>query len=481
MKKRILFIINPISGTGRQDAIPEEIEKYIDTTRYEYAIRTTEYAGHATLLAKEAIRKGYDTVVAAGGDGTINEVARAVVHTRTALGIIPCGSGNGLARHLQIPQNVRRAIEIINRDTIHCLDYGRINGHPFFCTCGMGFDAFVSMKFAEGKKRGLLQYVKDTVSIGLKYKPETYTIVNENGTERHEAFLITCANASQYGNNAYIAPEASMKDGLMDIIIIKPFKTIEAAQVAIQMFNKTLLSNSHVEMFKAKKVHITRPEAGVVHCDGEPILMGKDIDVVLIQKSFNIVVNPESHSKKKSLLQEIADNVVETLRPYLAQLKEPASEEKDEYDLTRFVNAQESVYETARDELLHGMKRSHWMWYIFPQLRGLGHSAVSNYYGISGQAEAEAYLTHPLLGRRLREVTRIMLETDNKSAVAIFGHTDACKLRSSMTLFEAVAGNDPLFGHVLEKFYAGERCPLTLQRLMEESSPTISASPSTSL
>ena len=478
MKKRILFVINPISGTGRKESIPEEIERYIDTSHYEYAIRMTEYAGHATLLAKEAIRKGYDTVVAVGGDGTINEVARAVVHTPTALGIIPCGSGNGLARHLQIPQNVRRAIEIINQDTIHCLDYGRINGHPFFCTCGMGFDAFVSMKFAEGKKRGLLQYVKDTVSIGLKYKPETYIIEDEYGTERHEAFLITCANASQYGNNAYIAPGASMKDGLMDIIIIKPFKTLEAAQVAIQMFNKTLLSNSHVEMFKAKKVHITRPGDGVVHCDGDPILMGKNIDVVLIQHSFNIVVNPEAHNKKKSFLQDIADNVTLSLRPFLSRIRETADGETDTFNLNRFVKAQDGIYTYACNEIRQGYKHTHWMWYIFPQLRGLGRSAASNYYGISGLQEAEAYLSHPVLGKRLIDISRQLLEIEDKTATGIFGYPDCMKLKSCMTLFEAADKTNGVFSEVLAKYYDGQRCQYTLQRIAEEQSAPTSPPPS---
>lgn len=479
MKKHILFIINPISGTGRQGSIPDEIEKYIDTSRYEYAIRMTEYAGHATLLAKEAIRKGYNTVVAVGGDGTINEVARAVVHTSTALGIIPCGSGNGLARHLQIPQNVRRAIEIINQDTIHCLDYGRINGHPFFCTCGMGFDAFVSMKFAEGKKRGPLQYVKDAISAGLRYKPETYTIENENGTERHEAFLITCANASQYGNNAYIAPEASMKDGLMDIIIIKPFKTIEGAQVAIQMFNKTLLNNSHVEMFKAEKVHITRPSEGVVHCDGDPILMGKAIDVVLIKKSFNIVVNPEAHSKKKNFLQDLADNFTLTLRPLLGQLREPTESEKDPFGLVRFVRAQEGIYDYAYNEIQQGYKHTHWMWYIFPQLRGLGHSSTANFYGISGRAEAEAYLAHEVLGPRLHDMARLLLTIQDKTATEIFGYPDNLKLKSCMTLFDAVSPADETFGKVLDKYFAGERCAYTLQQLEAEGPAEASAPSST--
>lgn len=316
MKKRILFVVNPISGTGNKSYICDEIEENLDVSLFDYEIKFTERKGHASELTKEAVGRSVDICVAVGGDGTVNEVARSVIHTQTALGIIPCGSGNGLARHLQIPQNAKRAIAIINKDTIHTLDYGRINGYPFFCTCGMGFDAFVSEKFAESGKRGLLSYVRNTVKAGLRYKAQTYVIKDDKGVETHEAFLIACANASQYGNNAYIAPRASMKDGLMDIVIMKPFKTIEGAQVALQMFTKTLSNNSHIETFKAKKVHISRPCEGPVHCDGEPMIMGKELDVELISNSFNVVINPDEH-KRWGLLQDVTDYVDEMFRSFL--------------------------------------------------------------------------------------------------------------------------------------------------------------------
>ena len=151
--------MNPISGTSSKAGIPELIEKTLDKDKFEYTLAMTEYAGHASEIASRAKDEGVDIVVAIGGDGTVNEVARAIVHSNTALGIIPCGSGNGLARHLMLPMNFRKAIGIINRCEIHDLDYGIINGYPFFCTCGMGFDAHVSMKFAEAGKRGPITYV----------------------------------------------------------------------------------------------------------------------------------------------------------------------------------------------------------------------------------------------------------------------------------------------------------------------------------
>ena len=161
-KKKIIFVVNPISGTQGKKAILKWIDERIDRSIYDYSIVRTEYAGHASIIAKEAARDGIDIVVAIGGDGTINEIGRSLVHTNTALGIIPCGSGNGLARHLRIPMEPKAAIEIINQGDKCCIDYGKINNIPFFCTCGVGFDAFVSLKFADSGKRGLLTDLENT-------------------------------------------------------------------------------------------------------------------------------------------------------------------------------------------------------------------------------------------------------------------------------------------------------------------------------
>ena len=296
MKRKAVFIINLKSGTSDKAAIPDIIASTLDRDKFDYEIAITQYAGHASEIAEKAKNNGVDVVVAVGGDGTVNEVARAIVHSNTALGIIPCGSGNGLARHLLIPINARKAIEIINTCEIRDLDYGIINNYPFFCTCGMGFDAFVSMKFAEAGKRGPITYVENVLREGLKYKPETYTIQDENGTTQHKAFLISCANASQYGNNAYIAPQASMSDGLMDVIIMEPFDILEASRISIEMFNKTLDKNSKIKTFKTKKLHIHRSKPGVIHYDGDPVMTGEDIDVEIKAKGIKIIVN--SHGDK---------------------------------------------------------------------------------------------------------------------------------------------------------------------------------------
>ena len=292
-KKKIIFILNPISGTVSKAGIPGLIEERLDKEKFDCRIAETKYAGHATELAQQAARQGIDIVVAVGGDGTVNEVGRALVNTKTAMGILPCGSGNGLARHLNLPMNLKKCIDILNDCDIHTLDYGLINRHPFFCTCGMGFDAFISMKFAEAGKRGPITYMQKILEEGLSYQPETYEIEDEEGTRRYKAFLVSAANASQYGNNAYIAPQASMSDGLLDIIIMEPFDLIEAPQVAIELFNKTLDKNLKIKTFRASHIHIHRKSEGIIPYDGDPVMADADVDISIVPKGINIIVNPK--------------------------------------------------------------------------------------------------------------------------------------------------------------------------------------------
>ena len=297
--KKITFILNPISGTISKAGVPELIDNTIDKDIYDYQLVFTERAGHATEIAAAEVAKGTDIVVAVGGDGTVNEVGRALVHTNTALAILPCGSGNGLARHLMLPVNLKKSIETINKGVIHDLDYGVINDIPFFCTCGIGFDAFVSMKFAEAGKRGPITYVENVLREGLRYKPETYTITDESGTKMRKAFLISCANASQYGNNAYIAPHASMADGILDIIIMEPFDMFDAPQISMDLFSKTIENNSKIKMLKSSRILVKRQKEGYIHYDGDPVMAGTEIEIHVEHKGIKMVVNPDADKSKR--------------------------------------------------------------------------------------------------------------------------------------------------------------------------------------
>ena len=298
-QSKVTVIINPVSGISDKHDIPNIINTMLDRRRFVFKTVFTEYAGHASEIAANCVTDGQDAVIAVGGDGTINEVARSIINTDTALGIIPCGSGNGLARHLMLPLDALGAIDVINRYEVHDLDYGIINGHPFFCTCGMGFDAFISMKFAESGKRGPLTYLQRVLEEGLRYKPESYEITGDDMEKTYKAFLVTCANASQYGNNAYIAPHASMSDGLLDVIIMEPFDILDAPQVGIDMLNKTLDKNTKIKTFQAKHIHIKRQKEGYIHFDGDPMMSDKDVDIRVVSKGIKMIVNPDADKSKR--------------------------------------------------------------------------------------------------------------------------------------------------------------------------------------
>ena len=307
-KKSIVFIVNPKSGTQGKKAILKWIDERIDRAVYDYSIVNTEYAGHATQLAAAAARDGVNVVVAIGGDGTVNEIARSLVHSQTVLGIIPCGSGNGLARHLRIPMEPKAAIDLINKGYQLTIDYGKINNIPFFCTCGVGFDAFVCLKFADSGKRGLLTYLENTLHESLNYQPETYEIENDEGTVKYKAFLIACGNASQYGNNAYITPQASLTDGLMDITIMEPFTVLDVPSLSFQLFNKTIDQNNRIKTMRAKKIKIHRQSDGVLHFDGDPLMAGKELEVEIVPQGLHVIASDDTPKVKEetpTFLQQI--------------------------------------------------------------------------------------------------------------------------------------------------------------------------------
>lgn len=291
-KQNILFLINPKSGVSRKKRVPQMVERYIDHARYDVTVCYTQYAGHAYELAKEAAATGVDVVVAVGGDGTVNEVGRALVHTGTALGVVPCGSGNGFARHLGIPIGIKSAIEFINKAQPVDIDYGKINGQPFFCSCGMGFDAVVSSDFAKGKARGVFNYIRYSLLDWVKYRPETYVVETEEMKGTFEAFVIACGNASQYGNNAYITPFASMCDGMATVSILSPFNAFEVPLMATHLFTHTFDESTHVSTVVAPWIRIVREKAGPVHYDGEPYEMEKELFIEMVAGGVKVLAAP---------------------------------------------------------------------------------------------------------------------------------------------------------------------------------------------
>lgn len=291
-KLSIQFLVNPKSGVSSKKRIPQMVERYIDQNKYDFEIIYTQYAGHAYELARNAAERGVDVVVAVGGDGTVNEVGRGLVHTNTAMGVIPCGSGNGFARHLGIPMNIKKSIEFINKAEPTAIDYGKLNGHPFFCSCGMGFDARVSNDFAKSGSRGVFTYIKTSLVDWVKYKPETYVVETPYFKKEFKAFVVACGNASQYGNNAYITPFASMRDGLLTVSILSPFSTVEMPLMATHLFRHTFDSSSHMITIATSWMRITRTESGPVHYDGEPCEMDAELVVEMVPDGVKVLALP---------------------------------------------------------------------------------------------------------------------------------------------------------------------------------------------
>lgn len=294
-KYNILAIINPISGGGKKEDLSSHIMDAVGGDIFNVSIAETMYSGHAYELAKQAIDKNHYAVIAVGGDGTINEVASALVNSDVALGIVPKGSGNGLARHIGIPMNTDNALNVINENIIESYDYCTVNDRPFFCTCGVGFDAVVSEKFAESKKRGPITYLKSTVAEFFKYQSESYKIILNDTSFTEKAFVIACCNASQYGNNAYIAPNASMQDGLLDITMIHPFSAPESPFIGLLLFTKHIDIDTNIKSLRTSKVIIEREHEGVMHIDGEPINMGKRLEIECHPKGLKIFTPKNPH------------------------------------------------------------------------------------------------------------------------------------------------------------------------------------------
>jgi diacylglycerol kinase family enzyme len=288
--EKICFIINPVSGTRRKDAIPELIRRHVDSGRFLPEIIFTERRGHAFELAREQAFAGTPYVVAVGGDGTVNEIASALRDSQSAMGIVPCGSGNGLARHLRIPLTPVDALKAINRARVQPVDYGLANETPFFCTLGTGFDAHVSDLFAHAGTRGVKKYVSIIAREFIRYRAQDYRLTIDGKTADIKAMLVTVANASQYGNNGYISPLADIADGKLDVCILLPFPKIVAPALAVRLIGKTIHKSPYYHSIQGVSITIVRKNAASVHLDGEPFKMGETLDIRIVRHGLKVLV-----------------------------------------------------------------------------------------------------------------------------------------------------------------------------------------------
>lgn len=289
MKKRIRFIINPISGVGRKNQLPGLIEQYLDHSVYDYEISTTEYRKHAKTIAAESARAGFDIVCAVGGDGSVHEVGTALIGTKTKLAILPAGSGNGLARHLKIPLDLVEAIRCINESHELIMDTGLVNDKPFLGVGGYGFDALIAKKFDEYHTRGFWSYAKLVFREYYRYKP-VHVKIELPGVQRElDVVLCTLANASEFGNGFCVSPHSDVTDGKLELFILKPFSIWKAPSVIYRFFRRTSDRSRFAEIIQIDKARITLNDP-MAHYDGEPFEVRKELHVEVIPKSLHILV-----------------------------------------------------------------------------------------------------------------------------------------------------------------------------------------------
>ena len=288
-RKRILFVINPISGGKKKTAFNKQVLEVLDLEKFDPTFKITNHANHAYELGQLAVKEGYDAVIAVGGDGTINELGSAILGTGMPLGIIPEGSGNGLALYLGIPLNESAAIRRINRFETVEVDTGEINGRSFFNMAGLGFDASVSDHFANESIRGPIGYLRSAINVLGKFKPSHYTLIIDGRRFEKEAFMISVANSPQYGNHAYIAPQASINDGILDVCIVDRFPLYLLPKMIFHLFTKSADQSDYVEIIPGKEITIIRNDKGPVHVDGEPVEMGLELNIGIQHKSLKII------------------------------------------------------------------------------------------------------------------------------------------------------------------------------------------------
>jgi len=287
---KIRIIINPISGIGRQKKAERAIKNLLNKNLFDSEIMYSQRKGNLTLLAKEAAENNYDAVVVVGGDGSINEAAQGLIGTRTALGIIPIGSGNGLARHLKIPLSVELAVERINRYKTKYIDTAILNDYVFVSIAGIGFDAHIASQFRFAKKRGLWNYIKISVGEYFRFESKEYHLYLDDKAFKTDAFMIVFANANQFGNNMVISPEARIDDGFLDVCFIKKPKIYEIPDLLL----KTLLKKAHksklVSIQRAKQINVEVISNTFLNLDGEAVLESESIHIAINPLSLSVII-----------------------------------------------------------------------------------------------------------------------------------------------------------------------------------------------
>ena len=280
---KIRFIINPKAGTGKQQGI----EIYIAKNFHDYEIFYTKESGDAVKISKDAVEKKVNTVIAVGGDGTVNECLSSLINTNTALGVIPCGSGNGFAYHIGMSKIIKNSIKQLKNSHIDTIDTCSVNNMVFANVSGIGFDAHIAKLFSQNKKRGALSYIR-LILKELKYKAETYNINYDGIFKEVEAYMISFANTSQYGNNAKISPMSDINDGLIDFVIVKNFPKWKLPIFLFLLFRGKLHLSKYIEIIQSKMMKITSQNT-LIHLDGETYKAKNPLTINILEKSLKIL------------------------------------------------------------------------------------------------------------------------------------------------------------------------------------------------
>lgn len=297
--KKIRFIINPKSGTSSKTDLAEFIRSWNNEQLIDYDLFFTEAPLHAKQLSQEAKEKGYDFVAVAGGDGTVNEAAGALLHSTTSLAILPSGSGNGLARHLGIPVDSKKALALISNGHIEAIDTFTAGSHIAIGTFGIGFDAHIAHLFSKSSTRGYSTYVKLVLSEFAKYPPQKIAMTIDGKPFLVEAFLMTFANSSQFGNNAVIAPFADITDGKLDVSVMKPFPWFVAPSLIYRLTHNTLHQSKYYIHQIGREIHVSNNGNLKAHIDGEPVEMNGDFNVHIVPQSLKIVLPSNAENQRK--------------------------------------------------------------------------------------------------------------------------------------------------------------------------------------
>lgn len=268
-KKHIVFIVNPKSGIERKKVIQHAVDEHLDKELYSYEIITTERAKHGIDIAKDAAAKGAYAVVAAGGDGSVNDAVQGLLGTGTILGIVPMGSGNGMARTMNIPIDTAEAVKVINKGNAIDIDIAYANDRAFISNAGVAFDALIAKKFAKSDKRGFWSYSWLVVKYLWRYKVWNWKIVIDGKEMTERAFMINIANGQQFGYNFKIAPMADYTDGLLDLVIIRKFPKILGGVISWRAMKGTITDSPYVKSMRGKEIIVSNPGLKLMQTDGD--------------------------------------------------------------------------------------------------------------------------------------------------------------------------------------------------------------------